>query len=268
MKKLLSILSLILIACFSSMAQDSLKYQLSATLDIKASYLVTDVLQNIYAVDEDGELIKFSPEGEELYRFNEFTLGMPTLIDATNPFKVLLYYPEFQTVVTLDNTLSKTGSFDLFDLDFDIIEALCFSNDGNIWLYDPISFKVKKIDNSARTLLSSSDLSLVLESALEPSFLLERENWLFVNDPESGILVFDVYGEYSKTLDMPGLRSFQVVDGRIIYFNDKTLHAFDLQSLDRYIISIPETEKAIQNVRIEKERLYLALEDEVRIYSF
>ena len=90
-------------------------YQLIKTIPIEVSLLSTDKLQNVFVVSKKGEVIKYNPKGEQLALFNEFSLGMPGHIDATNPFQILLFYPDLSTVVLLNNTLNKIAEFDLLE---------------------------------------------------------------------------------------------------------------------------------------------------------
>ena len=62
---------------------------------------------------------------------------------------------------------------------------------------------------------------------LDPNFMLERDNSLYLNDPETGILIFDKYGTYSKTIPVKGLTSFQVFDRKIIYITGQEINIYD-----------------------------------------
>ncbi len=258
-----------------SKAQDSTlqaivnPYLLVDSIEVNASFITTDVLQNLYVIESEGEIIKFNPSGKEMFRFTEFQLGQPAHIDATNPFQVLVYFPEYMSIVTLDQTLSKTGEFSLFDLELLSVDALCFSNDGNIWLYDPIDFKLKKFNRTGDLILSSQDLSLPFEKGMDPNFMLERGNWLFVNDPQMGVLVFDVYGEYSKTIAIDSLTEFQVLNNQLIYAKDDHLFSYHLKSFQTRRIDLPN-KASIGDcfIRVEKNRMYVADKEVVKLYSF
>ena len=95
---------------------DSSAYDLLKEIEIEARLITTDKLQQLYVVTVDNDVIKFSPQGKELFRFTNNTLGELTHIDVTNPFSVLLYYPDYLTVYTLDRTLNKTGEFNFLEL--------------------------------------------------------------------------------------------------------------------------------------------------------
>lgn len=248
---------------------DTSAYELIKKIDIQAKWMATDKLQQLYLITTENEVIKYSPEGTELFRFSNNTLGDLTHIDITNPFSVLLYYPDFLTIYTLDRTLNKTGEFSLFDLNLTNVETVGMSNDNNVWLYDFVFYRIKKINRKGEVLRESIiNLSNEFESPLQPNFILERENWLYVNDPNLGILVFDIYAQYQKTIDIKNLTHFQIIDNQLIYKEKEQLKSFHLKSLATQIIDLPEGISLENQIAIQKSKLFVRKKKGVEVYSF
>lgn len=231
-------------------------------------HFTTDVLQNLYLIDGDGILHKYTSDGKLQYSYNDFQLGQPTLIDATNPFRLLLFYPDYLTIVSLDNTLSKTGEFDLYNLELSFIETIAFSNSGNIWIYDPDAFQVKKIDRALQPLLASNELSFLLSQGLMPNLMIERNNWLYVNDPDLGILIFDVYGQYSRNLSLKNLDWFQVFRDRILFIQDSSYLSFDIRTLITSKLSVPRALKKNSRIHLQQDRIYILDADGIEVFKF
>jgi len=247
--------------------QKPLDYSLLHTLDISSSVFTTDQLRNVYTVTKTNEVIKYTPSGQVQFRYNNNTLGALNFIDATDPFNLLLFYPDFRRVILLDRTLSETGAFDLFNLDVIDVPAVGISSDNNLWIYDDIKFNLKKIDRNGKVVQESNNLSLVLGKTLVPNFILERSNALYVNDPEAGILIFDLFGNYTKTIDIKGLSQFQIVDQQLIYWQDGKLNVFNLKSLQTRSMDLQLPPDEEQLVRIEKDRLYIRTGPSLKIYQ-
>ena len=248
---------------------DTSGYKLIKKIEVKSKWIATDKLQQLYVITIDNEVIKYSPEGKELFRFSNNTLGDLTHIDITNPFSVLLYYPEFLTIYTLDRTLNKTGEFSLLDLNLTDVETVGMSNDNNVWLYDFVFYRIKKINRNGEVLRESIiNLSNEFESPLQPNFILERENWLYVNDPNLGILVFDIYAQYKKTINIKGLTYFQIIDNQLIYKEKEQLKSFHLKSLSTQIIDLPEGVSVENQIAIQKSKLFVRKKDGVEVYGF
>ncbi len=243
-------------------------YTLLNTIAIKAKFFTTDKLSQIYVVTEQNEVIKYDSDGKELFRFNNNTLGNLKHIDVTDPMNILLFYPDYMTVLTLNRTLNKTGEYDLINLNLIEVNAIGMSNDNNIWLYDEVTFKLRKIDRNGQIVLESDDLNMFLAYTPKPNFILERENSVYVNNPQTGILVFDIYGKYIKTLDFKGLDDFQVVNKQLIFRKNEKLMSFLLQPLILQNIVLPADIKKEDKIRIQKNKLFVKKQDKVLIYEF
>ncbi len=254
---------------FSLVAQETdTVYTLLHQLPEKAKSFTTDQLGQCYLISTNNEVIKYDANGKELFRFNNNTLGHLVHIDATDPFNILLYYPDYLTIILLDRTLTQTGEYSLYD--FDIIEAYSvgISNDNNLWIYDDREFKIKKINREGEVLAKSDDLSMILEIGLQPNFILERHNSIYVNDPDIGILQFDVFGTYVKTIPLKGLSGFQILNKQLVYQSEDEILAFHLQSLATQKIPLPQTISAKDKIRLQKDRLYILQNDQLVLYSF
>lgn len=249
-------------------SEDTSAYQLIKEIETDARFIAADKLQQLYIVNTKNEVIKYSPTGKELFRFSNNTLGDLTHIDVTNPFSILLFYPDFLTVYTLDRTLNKTGEYNLFDLNLTDVQAVAMSNDNNVWLYDDVFYRIKKINRNGDVLRESLDLSNQFAELLRPNFILERDNWLYINDPNVGVLVFDVYGQYSKTLEFKNLETFQIMDKLLIFEEGINLKSFHLQSLTIKIIDLPEGISVEDQMIIQKSKLFIKKEKSVEIYEY
>ena len=262
-------------------AQDS-TYTHITTISEKATFITTDKLLNVFVITERGELIKYTPEGKEKFRYNNFSLGNPTLADATNPFQILLYYPEFQTIVTLDNTLNEAARYELFDLQVNEVEALCFANDGNVWLYDPITFTLKKIDRNGEILLESEIFTFLFDELPQPNFIIERNNQIYLNDPAKGVFVFDVYAAFDELIELKDLTSFQILNRRIVYQKEENLEVFSPQMLLKSSRELPKLSNlvvgtghalslqqdwTVLHLHVQKNRLFLATENEIYFFE-
>jgi hypothetical protein len=197
----------------------------------KIKNFTTDNLGNIYTFTLDNQVVKYNPEGWEQFRYPNRTLGEATLLDATNPFHLLLFFAQHQTVLTLDRTMNVSGQFNLMQMGFQRADAVGMASDGALWVYDEASFLLKKIKADGTVVVRGNDLSLSVGQSLRPNFLLEREQTVFVNDPVVGVLVFDIFGQYRKTIPILGLTAFQVMDDQLIYVKDGQLWSFHLTAL-------------------------------------
>ncbi len=200
----------------------------SYPLSNEVDFVTKDVLQQIYVATDDGHILKLNKEGQLLFDYNNKRLGQIGVIDASNPFNVLVYYPELATVILLDRTLSEIKTINLFDLQIFEPNAVALSNDNHIWVYDPINFQLKKISRDGEVLFQSKYLNQTTNIPLQLTFLLERDNQIIASDTTNGVFIFDAFGQLKKRIAITGISPFQLIDNQLIYQREGNVHSYAL----------------------------------------
>jgi len=244
----------------------STTFSFIGTYETKANFIAIDNFSNFYTSD-DNHLFKFTPDGTYQYPFEEFKYGKIGMVDVSNPMKILVFCPDFMTVITLDKFLAPLATVNFFDLGYQNITAVAISSDGLLWFYDNTDFKLKKIDINGNITLDSQPLNNVVSVTPNPNFMLEKDNVVYLNDPEIGVMVFDVFGNYNKTVPIKGLKKFQVFQDQIIYFENNRLNAYNLVTLDLKSIQLPDTSDIIM-AAIQKNRMAILKTDRVDFYRY
>ena len=227
-----------------------------------------DKMKQLYLIVGDHTLLKYTPDGNFICQFNENRLGEISFIDISNPFRILVYYNDYATVVFLDRTLSEIQRNDFSDLDIPQIQALCTASDNNIWLFENNAYTLKKVNNQNEILLESADLNLLISEELMPNRIIEFETKVYLNSPNIGILVFDVFGNYIKTIDIKEIDYFQFYEGQIFYVKNKSFNTYHLRSFLTQEIKLPVIQDELKQLCIAQEQLYLRYSDEIKIIGF
>ena len=68
------------------------------------------------------------------------------------------------------------------------------------------------------------NLNQILSIKIKPNFLIEQNGFLYLNCPDLGIQVFDIFGTYVKTMGIKGLNQFQMSNEYLYYQNDIRVH--------------------------------------------
>jgi len=241
-------------------------FTLINTYDTKANSIAIDNFGSFYSA-ANNSVLKFSNDGKFLYRYEEFKYGKIGMLDVNNPMKILVFYPDFMTVVIVDRFLAPINTYNFFELGYQNISAVASSTDGRIWFYDNIEFKLKKIDEGGKIFRESQPLNVVLEQAPNPNFMMERDNKVYVNDPAIGILVFDIFGSYEKTIPVKGLTKFQILQDQIVYFDNRQLNSYNSFTLEMKSLSLPDT-TGVLSAAIEKDRLSIMKKEKVDFYKY
>lgn len=249
--------------------QTILTFIFLSTVATRGTYLTTDYLQNAYLVtSSQNTLEKIDSLGNLLYTYNQNLYGKLKFADATNPLKIVLAYPEYGTVVMLDNTLSEIGVVSLRKIGILSFSVVCFSSrDNNIWVFDDQDYKLKKVDKNSNIILESSDMFSLIGEAIHPVYMQEQDQFLYLTDPKIGIIIFDVYGTYYQTLPFKDIKKFQVRSNQIFYQEHGHLHSYHLKTLQQTDLPLPDSSE-VKDIRIEQNRLYLLSENALNIYRY
>jgi hypothetical protein len=193
----------------------------------KLDYFTVDNLGNIYTIRED-EIIKFLPNGKLFNRYSNLKLGSISSVDATNPLKLLLYYRDFQQIVFLDNQLSPNSDpVSLERMGLEQTDLVCASVNNSFWIYNKQNNELIRFDQNSKKMVTTGNLKQILQTEMNPNFMLEYNNYLYLNCPETGIYVFDIFGAFSKLISIKNLKDFQVHENIIYFQKDSALCSYN-----------------------------------------
>jgi hypothetical protein len=243
-------------------------YRRLFTLPVQGKTFTTDRLLQAYVLTEDNVVEKYTAEGMLQFTFPNRTMGDAAFLDATNPFHLLLFFPGHQVVQLMDRTMNPVVQFNLFRYGIFQSGAVGMSGDGKLWVYDETGFRLRKLQSDGTMVLEGNDMSLLLREGIRPVSLVERDQLVYVNDPAVGILVFDVFGRYQRTIPLSGIRDFQVMDDRLVYLRDGKLYSYHLRLMEERGVSMPADVGEVKAANVQQGRLYLMGKDSLWVYGF
>lgn len=241
-------------------------YELVRAFPVKGQQLSTDFIKSAYVANDKNQVLKFDSLGKLSGIYNENKYGEVYQIDATAPFNVLVFFKDYNTIVSVDPTMSAKHLYKLENIDITDIGAVCMSYDNNIWVYDQLDNKLKKVAKNYDVLHESEDVSQILGVNVSPTFMVEREKMIFLIDPESGILIFDMFGNYYRTFPITGIESLQVLKGNFIYYKEGQLRSFDPRTMKNNRVIVPVVDNT-QSVYVQSDLVYILTDKEIQIYK-
>ena len=241
-------------------------FQYLTTLQGPIKDFTTDHLNNCYIQQGNTTLIKYDKHGKKLGTYSVNKHGSLGYVDANNPLKLLLFYPDFSTVITLDNNLSLSGKYDLRNMGIDRVSAIGIASDNNMWVYDNINYKLKKISDDLTIKTESQQFTMLFEEKVLPRFILERNNKVYLSDPDRGIYVFDKYATYAKRIPIKGLREFQILNNKLVYCKKGSMLTYNLQTFETDTIRVPGID-SVRDARLQRNRLFLRTKNGLALYA-
>lgn len=212
------------------------------SVDVTGDMHFSDPMGNVYIV-KDKTLKKFSPGHVQPANYSNPFLGNIHSIDISDPLRILIFYKDHNQVVWVDNFLSEIRSPVWLDrLGIDQVELVCSSSQGGFWTFNSLNNQLQYFNVELQLVHESPSLNMLTGPDIRPAFMREKSRFLYLNVPGTGILVFDRFGNYSKTLavDVPSV--FQITDRHIYYMDRGRLFSYDLRTAETAGIELPAGE--------------------------
>ena len=205
----------------------------------ESDQIYTDNLENLYLV-KNFTLYKYNSSGNLLFTYSDNFMGNISSISIGEGLKVLVYYRDNGQLAVLDNTLSQIAAS--VNLNFNNLGTTTLATtsvQNSFWFYDPIGGAIIRTTNTINVIFNSGNLSQLLNYQINPNFMVEYSNKLYLNDPEIGIMVFDIFGTYLKTIPIKGLIKFQVAEKGLYFYSNNHLYFYDFQNFNQIDIPLP-----------------------------
>jgi hypothetical protein len=227
-----------------------------------------DVLDNIYMVAGD-EIIKYSPEGKEMARYSSPDLMSIDFLDAFISLDLLVYYKTYYRTIIVDNQLNaKTPVIPLDDHGLMDVQLVRSADENKVWLYDQSTDQMALFNLYTRKKeIESLRISQITGLQIRPNYLVYTINRIYLNLPGQGIMMFDLFGNYQRTLPVVVADKFQVINYLVYYVQDNFLIVYnpDLRSEVRYAL---EELLLGGEILLGKNRLYCLRKGELKAYEF
>jgi len=242
-------------------------FNLIATISLEPKEIQSDRMGNVYVISKTNQLYKYSSTGKLLGTLNYNYSGNITSLDVSNPLEIYVFYRELNSIVFLDNNLAFRGDINLSNYGIGQSSSIARSYDNGIWVFDVVDLQVKKLSKDGSTTLQSANVRQFTQAnSIMPNYMYDNNDRLYVNDSALGILVFDVFANYIKTIPLRGIVDFKILGDDLYFCKNKVLYDYNLKGLLQKSIQLPDS-ISISDCSIEKDRLYLSKDNFVEIFE-
>lgn len=235
----------------------SVKTQEINSFETTATLFEIDNLGFCYFV-EGSKLIQTDSEFNTLYEYSDKSYGDISILDVSNPLRILVFYKDFNVILFLDNKLSPLRDPILLDdLGVYSIDAVCSSASGSFRVYD----------NQASTVITiGSDLSVVqkgtnlysLAGDQKAIALKETANFVFLQTENSWIIRMDKFGNYIETIANDQGITFDCLNDDVYIITKTSVSGFDSKN-ERFLFYSFEP-LTIKDFKIKDKKLFILSE--------
>jgi len=248
-----------------SIAQNA--WELDTTIQTtEATQVYADHLGNVYLVNK-WNITKLNEKFEQEFIYNNPASGDITYLNVFNPFNVLVYYRDYNYYEFLDNKLNRNlNRFAPANAGFFDVQLTATFDNNNVWFYDQVSDKIYKWSLTQNGEISSSlQINQLAGNEKRPNFLYATLKNVYLNIPDIGILVFDNFGSYQRTIPIAGLKSFFLSNSSLVFINEQSLEWFNDFTKTSIKSELPLQD--FDDLFFADDKLYILKEGELSVYK-
>jgi hypothetical protein len=281
--KLKIILFLFFLLIFTKTSVFGQEYKSLFKIDTPVKFIQVDPLQNLYVITPKNAVIKYDSTGRKIFAIEFKEFGAFDQLDVSNPLELVFFYSNLNQVLITDNNLNILRRIELVGSPVQQFSVAARSSEGGYWLYDVTDAKLKRIDQNKQIAKESQSLQSVGIRDLNPVYLIESLPWLYMSIPSTGILIFDSYGAYLKTIQIKNVNKFQVLNieeksdakelletrnDHIIFLQDQKLNDYDLKSFEQKRVNLPFFSGDVQDVKVSRRKLWVQKKKGIEVYRY
>lgn len=241
---------------------------LKTSFPIEADFIRVDKLGNVYGIQTTANsFFKLNEKGEMQGVFYPKYSGQIADLDVSDPFRVQLYYSSFQRLLIFDNTISLLSELNLNRIPGVQFTAIAGTSDRTIWAFDELNSELVRITSTIELQAISGNVSRLTGKSIQINQLQANNNYVIGLDSDNGLIVFDVFGTFSKIIPILNATSVQLIEDKIIYLKENKLFEVQIANLQTREIALPPIAK-IRQVILQNNLIYLLAEKTVFLYNF
>jgi hypothetical protein len=248
-------------------AQSDTAFYLSKTIEGDIVDFTIDNTGNFYLLSRNNQLKKLDANGDSIAVYNAVnTYGDISFIDVSNPLKILLYYKDFTTIVEVDRLLRTLNNIDLRNLGIFQVKAIGLAYDNNVWIYDELEAKLKRIGDDGTLLDQTTDFRQLFDSVPDPSAIIDQSGLVYLYDTAKGVYAFDHYGSLKSKVSLLGWKDFDVIDKSLIGRKGNFFYKYQLGKMDIQQEPVPSAYLNAIKIKISYLAVYVLKKNMLQIY--
>jgi hypothetical protein len=203
----------------------------------QCSFIRADKLDNVWVVNS-SEVICFNKQLQKVGSYSNILLGNPTYIDPLDPFRVLVFYQNSQSIAILNNAVSEISKpIYLRDKGLSDATLVCRCGKGGFWVFNRASWEILYFD-SGFNLTGEKLIPDMAFSDAKPIFMQENNGVLFIAFQGKGICRFDSFGARMADIPVKGDGFFTFIDRQLVYQSEGKLFKYSLETNQRNLLEI------------------------------
>lgn len=203
----------------------NLETKLVRTIDLEADrFIGIDDFENIYYVRNNTF---YKKSENEILNYTNVSLGQITWVDIHNPFKIVLFYKNYNSIIILDSKLSELTSKIDFTKEtlFNNVILVSHSSVNNLWLFaDDNKLHLYDFQNHSE-IIQTQPITFYQDSFIPKSLKSSYKNaWIL---GETGVIQINEYGNFINYFEIENIDFILPFQKGFIFVKDDIFQYID-----------------------------------------
>lgn len=223
------------------------------------TYIGFDGLGNNYYI-KDNVFIKQNES--QKWEYKNVALGKITSVDYLNPLKIVVFYEDFNTIITLDNQLNEIQKLNLFDIDNTIFASkVGLASQDQFWIYNSLTQQIMLFDYLKKTF---KNIGNPIQESIEYT-QSDFNNFYWIDEINNWYSI-DIYGKVALLANIPPFEKIQIIDNeKLLFSRDNILYC--LNNVTKTVYEIEIVEKSFKNYYYKDQILAIFTNQEIKNYK-
>lgn len=196
------------------------------------------------------------------FEYKNLSLGKIEKVDIQNPLKIILFYKNFNTIVTLDNQLNEIQKVNFSDYQKQIVvEATGMASQNRFWIFNNLTQKIGLYDYLNNdyfelTQAFQGNLKHYQTTFNDFQWIDEQLNWFDCS----------VFGKIKNLGKVPDFDKIQMIDQNyLLFLKENNLFLKDLKTQETQLLK--KEDKTIESFFYSEENLVIFTNQQITIYK-
>jgi hypothetical protein len=223
------------------------------------TYIGFDGLGNNYYIKEN---VFIKVNESKTWEYKNVALGKITSVDFLNPLQIVVFYEDFNTIVTLDNQLNEIQKLNLFDIDNTIFASkIGLAAQNQFWIYNSLTQQILLFDYLKNT---SKAIGNPIQEGIQ--YTQSDFNNFYWIDEINNWYAIDIFGKVTLLASIPPFKKIQIIDSeRLLFSRDNILYC--LNNVTKSVYEIEIVEKSFQNYYYKDQILAIFTNQQIKNYK-
>jgi hypothetical protein len=223
------------------------------------TYIGFDGLGNNYYI-KNNEIIK--QDNKQKWEYKNVILGKITTVDILNPLKIVVFYQNFNTIITLDNQLNEIQKLNLADNDGSIFASkIGLASQNQFWIYNALTQQIMLLDYFNTT---SKNIGNPIQESIKYT-QSDFNNFYWIDEINNWYSI-DIFGKLTLLATIPDFEKIQIITNeKILFLKDDTIYY--LNNITKTVYKIEIVEKSLQNFYYKDQILAIFTNQEIKNFK-